>query len=143
MPGPVLAALVVVLAVAGDVTYQRLQRGPAAVTADHRWPASLDGPVWVRVAPPDGGGRTVALRWGPWRREVRLRGDEPVTYALTKRSSAPAGNAALTVAVDPGAAITFGTGPPPAVGGAIVDLDGGWRGDGDGWPPLGGRAPAG
>jgi hypothetical protein len=126
VPEAMVAALIALAAVAGDVTWQRLHPEPAAVTANHRWPAALAGPVWVRVDPADGSGRTVTLRWGPWRRQVRQTGDGPVTYVFTKWAVPPAANATITVEVDPGARVAFGEGPAPGDG-DVVGLDGRWR----------------
>jgi hypothetical protein len=135
VPEAVVAALIALAAVAGDITWQRLHPEPAAVTADHRWPAALVGPVWVRVDPADGSGRTVTLRWGPWRRQVRQTGEGPVTYVFTKPPVPPAGNATIIVEVDPGARVAFGEGPPPADG-DVVGLDLGWQPGPDPVPPV-------
>jgi hypothetical protein len=136
VPELVVAALVALAAVAGDVTWQRLHPEPAAVTADHRWPAALAGPVWVQVDPADGSGRTVTLRWGPWRRQVRQTGEGPVIYVFVKRAAAPAANATITVEVDPGARVAFGEGLPPDDG-DVVGLDLGWPPGAGSGPPAG------
>jgi len=126
LPAVVVAALVCLAAVVGDVVLQQALAGPAAVTVEHRWPAGEAGAVWVTVDPSDGDGGMVTLTWGPWRTAVHLSGGDTVAYTLTKAAAPPDRNAAVRVTAAPGAAIAFGEGPPPP-GFRVVDLDGGWR----------------
>ena len=121
-----VAALVVLAAVAGDVVLQRVLAGPDPVTVEHEWSAEVSGRVWVVVDPPEGRAPTVTFRWGPWQQRVHQGGSDTVAYELSKAATPRAASVGISVTVDPGADVSFGVGPPPA-GLPAVDLDGGWR----------------
>ena len=131
-PGALVAGVVVVAAVAGDVVLQRLVAGPDPVTVEHEWPAAESGPVWVVVDPPDDRSHTVTFRWGPWRQRASLGEGDTVAYSLTKSATSASGSVPISVTVDPAAAVRFGVGPAPR-GLPEVDLDGGW--DRERWFP--------
>lgn len=109
---------------AGDVTPDD------DVTADepgremwrHTFPESYSGPVWITVESPDSRVRTLTIVWGAWKRGIVNEGAEPVTYHFTK-SGGP--SIPVSVAVEPAATVTFGSGatPPPAA----QDVNEGWE----------------
>jgi hypothetical protein len=82
----------------------------ARMTHHHTWPNSHSGRVWIRIRPTpasDGQVHVIALRWGPWRRDVVAAvSAQGLTLMTTKAQEEVA--VPLTVRVDPGALVTFG-----------------------------------
>jgi hypothetical protein len=125
VPGALVVGVIVVAAVAADVVLQQIVPARDAVTVEHEWAAASSGPVWVVVDPPDDRDRTVTFRWGPWRQRTVVADGETVAFGLTKSATARGESVAVSVTVEPAAAVSFGVGPAPA-GLPEVDLDGGW-----------------
>lgn len=88
----------------------------------HTFPESYTGPVWITVESPDDRVRTLTIVWGAWKRGIVHEGTEPVTYHFAKGGGP---SIPVTVAVEPAATVTFGSGetPPPDA----QDVNDGWE----------------
>jgi hypothetical protein len=123
-----LAAAAAVAAISTSRSGEGPEAVPAAVTGPgfrdvaHGFTAAHVGPVWVTLSSPGGSDRDVELRWGPWKKMLRPRQGEPVTYWFEKKDP---GSVPISAEVPDGVDVAFGEGPVPPAG--AVDARAGWN----------------
>lgn len=106
--GGMLVTAIVVLVRGQDAA------SPPPAAYEHSFPPEVTGDVWISITAEDEAPRLVTITWGRWRRRLVHASGEKVSYVFTKAEGGPDTTVVPTiVVVDPGAEVTFGTGPAP------------------------------